>query len=57
MSTGFVDESDVGFGWIESAKMQRTSHALVAGGRVWILDPIEAPGSTSAFVRWASRPA
>ena len=44
MSIGFVDESDAGFGWIESAKMQRTSHALVAGGQVWILDPIEAPG-------------
>ena len=44
MSFRFVDESDAGFGWIESAKLQRTSHALVAGGQVWILDPIEAPG-------------
>jgi hypothetical protein len=39
-----VDESDVGFGWIESARMQRTSHALVAAGRVWLTDPIEGAG-------------
>lgn len=44
MSVRFTDESDVGFGWSERAKLRRTSHALVADGRVWIIDPIEAPG-------------
>ena len=43
MSVRFIDENDDGFGWIESAKAQRTSHALAADGRVWILDPIDAP--------------
>lgn len=41
MSVRFVDELDVGFGWIESARMQRTSHALAVDGRVWVIDPIE----------------
>lgn len=44
MTVRFADEGDFGFGWIESAKMQRTSHALVADGRVWVIDPTEAPG-------------
>jgi hypothetical protein len=37
-----VDETAFGFGWIapEPAFMQRTSHALVADGRVWIVDPV-----------------
>ena len=40
----FVDESEVGFGWIEAARMQRTSHVLAVDGRVWIVDPIEGDG-------------
>ena len=44
MSGRFFDETEFGFGWIESAKMQRTSHALAVDGRVWIVDPIDAPG-------------
>jgi hypothetical protein len=52
----FVDESDVGFGWIESATMQRSSHALVADGRVWIIDPIEAAG-VDERVRAVGQPA
>ena len=44
METRVVDESEVGFGWIERAKMQRASHALVADGRVWLIDPIEGAG-------------
>lgn len=37
-----VDELPFGFGWIapEPAWMQRTSHAVVVDGRVWILDPV-----------------
>lgn len=44
MSTRFVDELDGVVGWIESARMRRTSHALAADGRVWIVDPIEGEG-------------
>jgi hypothetical protein len=40
----FIDELDAGFGWIEPARMQRSSHALAIGGQVWIVDPIEADG-------------
>jgi hypothetical protein len=38
----FVDELEFGFGWIaaEPAFMRRCSHALAAGGRVWLLDPV-----------------
>jgi hypothetical protein len=39
----FVDELPFGFGWIapEPVFMKRASHALVAGGRVWLVDPVE----------------
>jgi hypothetical protein len=39
-----VDETDFGFGWIEATAYGRTSHALAADGRVWVLDPFEADG-------------
>lgn len=43
--TRFCDElEDGGFGWNEEARMRRTGHALVADGRVWLLDPFEADG-------------
>ena len=40
------DEGDFGFGWISSepALLQRASHALVSGGRVWLVDPVDGPG-------------
>ena len=44
MSVRFIDEADGVLGWIEGARMQRTSHALAAAGRVWIVDPIEGEG-------------
>lgn len=44
MRIRFVDELDGVLGWIESARMRRTSHALTADGRVWIVDPIECDG-------------
>jgi hypothetical protein len=42
----FVDELDVGFGWIaaEPAYMHRASHALAEGGRVWLVDPVDGGG-------------
>jgi hypothetical protein len=42
--TRFCDESEWGFGWVEPGRMQRTSHALLAHGRVWIVDPVDGDG-------------
>jgi len=44
MTIRFLDELDVGFGWAEDAGLERTSHALVAEGRVWLIDPIDGKG-------------
>lgn len=30
--------------WSDDGRIVRTSHALVAGGRVWVIDPVDAPG-------------
>lgn len=38
-----LDETDDGFGWIQQEKLQRTSHALRVDGRVWLIDPVDAP--------------
>jgi len=38
-----VDEFHAGFGWIADEFMERCSHALVADGRAWLIDPLEAP--------------
>lgn len=40
------DETPLGFGWIatEPAPLRRASHALGADGRVWVVDPVDAPG-------------
>lgn len=43
-SVRFVDETDVGFGWIENEPYARCSHALAVDGRVWVLDPIDGDG-------------
>jgi len=32
-----------GFGWIVEEAMTRTSHALIAEGRVWLVDPLDWP--------------
>jgi len=34
------DEYAFGFSWVLEEAMQRTSHALVDGGRVWLVDPV-----------------
>ena len=39
----FCDEQDFGFGWIDDASLRRTSHALVEGGGVWLIDPVAWP--------------
>jgi glyoxylase-like metal-dependent hydrolase (beta-lactamase superfamily II) len=40
---------DGGFGWIPFPEelMQRSSTAFAAGGRVWLIDPLRAPGLES----------
>jgi hypothetical protein len=39
-----VDEFDAGFGWlVEDEFMERCSHALLAEGRTWLIDPVDAP--------------
>src|SRR5918994_5702031 len=34
------DEYAFGFSWVLEEGMQRTSHALVVEGKVWLLDPV-----------------
>jgi hypothetical protein len=41
----FCDEFDHGFGWLaEDELLQRTSHAVLAAGRVWVTDALYGPG-------------
>jgi hypothetical protein len=40
----YCDVQPFGFGWfVEGDRLRRTSHALVADGGVWLVDPIDAP--------------
>jgi hypothetical protein len=53
----YCDEFDDGFGWIvEGEFLERCSHALVAEGRVWLIDPLDADG-VEARVRALGEPA
>ena len=41
----FVDETEFGFGWrVDGDPLRRTSHALLADGRVYAIDPVEGDG-------------
>jgi hypothetical protein len=42
--TRFCDETEWGFGWMVDEFLRRTSHALLADGRVWIVDPVDCDG-------------
>ncbi|HEY7004657.1 MAG TPA: hypothetical protein VH281_10265 [Gaiellaceae bacterium] len=44
MTLELCDEFEGGFGWSEPGFLERTSHALEIEGRVFLLDPIDAPG-------------
>ncbi|HVM17242.1 MAG TPA: hypothetical protein VM290_06650 [Gaiellaceae bacterium] len=44
MEIRVVDEVDGSFGWLVRETLGRTSHALASGGRVWLVDPVDAPG-------------
>lgn len=50
------DEFDGGFGWIADEFMQRCSHALVEGGRVWLIDALRSPDIEERIAR-AGEPA
>jgi hypothetical protein len=40
----YCDEhGEHGFGWIVEEAMARTSHALAADGKVWLVDPVDWP--------------
>ena len=53
----WCDEFGGGFGWIEETGfMRRCGHALVDGGKVWLVDPFDAPGLEER-VRAAGEPA
>ncbi len=54
--TRFCDEADWGFGWIAAGRIQQASHALLAGGSVWIVDPVDADG-VDARIRALGEPA
>lgn len=51
-----VDEFRGGFGWIEPGFLERTSHALVVDGAVWLVDPLAAHGLEER-IREAGTPA
>jgi hypothetical protein len=52
----FCDERDGAFGWIVDERMARCSHALVADGGVWLVDPVDGVG-VEERVREAGEPA
>jgi hypothetical protein len=54
--TRFCDETAFGFGWIRDELLSRCSHALVADGRVWLVDPVDSDG-VEERVRGAGEPA
>jgi len=58
VKTRICDETAFGFGWIaeQPALLERASHALRAGGRVWLVDPVDGP-EVDAHVRALGEPA
>ena len=44
MTIRIGDEFEHGFGWTVAGSLSRTSHAIRAGGRVWLTDPVDGPG-------------
>jgi hypothetical protein len=53
-----IDEVELGFGWLspERPKLQMASHALLADGGVWVIDPTDVDG-LDARVRALGEPA
>lgn len=45
MELRFIDEFEHGLGWTpEGDSLERVSHAVLAGGRVWLTDVLDGPG-------------
>ena len=40
----WLDEWEGGFGWHTAERIPRTAHALLAGGRAWVIDPVDVGG-------------
>lgn len=43
MTFHYADETPLGFSWVADEPMTRTSHAVAADGRVWLVDPVDWP--------------
>jgi hypothetical protein len=43
VSIASLDESRIGLTWMVDEPVARTSHALIDGGRVWLIDPTDEP--------------
>jgi hypothetical protein len=43
--TATFHELPFGFSWVQDELMARASQALAAGGRVWLVDPVDSPGA------------
>ena len=43
MAVKTLDEYEFGFSWVMDEPLERTSHALAADGRVWLIDPVDVP--------------
>jgi hypothetical protein len=48
MTSAVVDHQSYGLTWVMREPMARACHALVADGRVWLVDPVEEPAAMSA---------
>jgi hypothetical protein len=45
MALRTLDEHDLGVSWTIDESMERSSHALVDDGRVWLIDPVDDPAA------------
>ena len=53
MALRAVDELPFAVGWLDDRdKLARTSHALADGDGVWLVDPLDLPGSAELWVRF-----
>jgi hypothetical protein len=52
----FLDEFEHGFGWMPDELLGRASHAVLAGGGVWVTDPVDGEG-IDARIRALGQPA
>jgi hypothetical protein len=43
MAIKTYDDHPFGFSWVLDEPIERTSHALAADGRVWLIDPVDEP--------------